>query len=105
MFIVGNVCTVCRATSCHWGPMYLVDSKSSEFVVKVSGGIIFASCNIKIIGSSHGTTLRFYFLLAVSGSIGDKFGFTNLRNYSSLSEFYDYSCFLLDNIVSMQNQL
>ena len=22
-----------RATSCHWGPMYLVDSKSSEFVV------------------------------------------------------------------------
>ena len=33
--------TVIRATSCHWSPMYLVDLKSSEFVVKVSAGTIF----------------------------------------------------------------
>ena len=39
--------TVFRATSCHWGPMYLVDSKSSEFVVEVS------SCNIKIVWLHH----------------------------------------------------
>ena len=30
---------------------------------------------------SHGATLQFYFPLAVSDSIGDKFGFTNLRSY------------------------
>ena len=37
------------ATSCHWGPMYLVVSKSSEFDVNVSAGIIFTFCNIKIV--------------------------------------------------------
>ena len=34
-------------------------------------------------------TLGVYFSLAVLGSIGDKFGFTNLRSYRSKSEFYD----------------
>ena len=41
--------TVFRATSCHWWPTYLVDSKSSEFVVKVSTGTIFSPCNIKLV--------------------------------------------------------
>ena len=41
--------TVFRATSCHWWPTYLVDSKSSEFVVKVSAHTIFSSCNIKLV--------------------------------------------------------
>ena len=62
-----------RATSCHWWPMYLVDSKSSEFVVKVSAGTIFSSCIIKIVWlrASDRATLpvHFYFSLAASGSI------------------------------------
>ena len=33
--------------------------------------------------------LGFYFLLAVLGSIDDKFGLKNLRSYCSKSEFKD----------------
>ena len=65
-----------------------VDSKSSEFAVKVSGGIIFFQ-HQNWLSTSDGATLHFYFPLAVSGSIGDEFGFTNLKRYSSKSQFYD----------------
>ena len=43
--------SVFRATSYHWegGAMYLVDSKLSDFAVKVSANIILSSCNIKIV--------------------------------------------------------
>ena len=37
---------------------------------------------------SDRATLHIYFSLAVSGSIGDRFEFTNLRSYSSKSEFF-----------------
>ena len=40
---------------------------------------------------SDRATLHIYFSLAVSGSIGDIFEFTNLRSYSSKSEFFMFS--------------
>ena len=58
--------------------MYLVVSKSSEFDVKVSAGIIVTTT------TDHAT-------LAILGSIGDKLGAINLRSYCSKSEFYDLS--------------
>ena len=41
------------------------------------------------LATSNHAMLGFHFPLAVLGSIGDKFGFTNLRSYCSKSEFYD----------------
>ena len=38
---------------------------------------------------SDRVTVGFYILLAVLGSIGDTFGFINLRRYHLKSEFYD----------------
>ena len=66
--------------------MYLVDSKSSEFVVKVSAGTI---CPPVSSNCADRATLHFYFTFAVSGSVVDKFEFTHLRSYSSNSERFD----------------
>ena len=77
--------TVFRATSCRWEPMYRVDSKSYEFVVKVSGSIKFSSCIIKIVCLHHMLrryTFTFHWLCRVQLV-------TNLRSYSSKSEYYD----------------
>ena len=54
--------------------MYLVDSKSSELVVKVSAGIFFSSCNIKIVCLHQIVrryTFTFHWLFRVS--VLDKF--------------------------------
>ena len=82
--------------------MHLVDSKSSEFVVKVSAGTFFfllqhQSC----LATSYRATLHFYFSFAVSGSIGAKFESTNLRSYScskskTLDVFQQDKCPSLD---------
>ena len=49
--------------------MYFIVSKSSEFDVKVSTGIIFTF----FLATSNHATLVFHFSLAVLGSVGDKF--------------------------------
>ena len=38
-----------RPQSCHWRSKFLVVSKSSEFNLKDSSGIIFSFCYIKIV--------------------------------------------------------
>ena len=70
--------------------MYLVDSKSSAFVLKVSAGTIFFLLQHRnCLATSDRATLHVYFSLPVSSSIGDKFEFTNVRSYSPNSEFFD----------------
>ena len=69
--------------------MYLADSKSSKFVIKVCAGIRSLLQHQNYLATSDRVTLYFFFPLVVSGSAGDKFGFTNLRISSSKSEFYD----------------
>ena len=57
------------------GPKYLIASKSSEFNINVSPDIMFTFCINKIVfTTSDRATLGFYCLLAVLGSICDKFG-------------------------------
>ena len=69
--------------SCHWGPKYLVVSKSSEFNVNVSRHYFYVLQHQNCMASSDLAMLGFYFSLTVYGSIGGKFGFINLRSYRS----------------------
>ena len=58
----------------HVHKQYLVDSKSSAFVVKVSAGTIFLLLqHPNCLATSDRATLHFHLSLAVSGTIGDKF--------------------------------
>ena len=73
------------------GPsIYLVVSMSSEFNVNIFSRhyfylLLYQNC----LAISDRVTVGFYFSLAVLGTIGDKFGFINLRRYHSKFEFHD----------------
>ena len=60
---------------------------------------MFPPVTSKLFGNITWCDVTLYFLLAVSGSNDDKFGFANLRGYSSKSEFYDV--FTRDNCPSL----
>ena len=77
-----------RAAFRHWGPMYLVVPKSSEFDVKsFCMHYLYLLQHQNCLATSDHATLGFYFLLAVLGSIGGKVGFTNFRRYCSIFTF------------------
>ena len=52
-------------------------------VGKIGIPLFFLLQHKNCLATSDRATLHFYFPLAVSDSIGDKFGFTNLRSYNS----------------------
>ena len=81
--------TVFRATTCHWGCIYLVDSKSPEFVVKVFGGIIFPLATSKLFGSITRCDVTHFLSVGCFRFNWCYVRFTNLRSYSSKSQFYD----------------
>ena len=84
-------CTVFRATSSHWWPMYLVGSKSSEVEVKVSAGTIFSSCNIRIVWLhqiARPYTFTFHWLFRIQLVTNPNSQISEVYD-SSRSEFFD----------------